>query len=133
MQHNDLVIELANEWLAKADEDYALIQHLMSENSPYLSAIAFHAQQAVEKFLKAFLVMHQQEFPKTHDIDRLLDLIQIVDESLAKRLRPIGVLSPYGVDIRYPGDFPQVFEEDAREAVGLVELTATQIRNNLSV
>ena len=133
MRHNELVIELVNEWLEKAEEDYALIKHLMSDNAPYFSAIAFHAQQAVEKFLKAYLVMHQQEFPKTHDIDRLLDLIQDVDEALSERLRQIGVLSPYGVDIRYPGDFPDVSEEDVCKSVGLVELTATEIRKNIGL
>ena len=131
MQHNDLIIELVNEWRDKAEEDYALIRYLISDNTSYFSAITFHAQQAVEKFLKAFLVFHQKEFPKTHDIDRLLDIIQSIDELLATHLRPTGTLSPYGVDVRYPGDFPDVHENDARNAIRLVELTEIAICSKL--
>jgi len=40
---------------------------------------AFHAQQAVEKFIKAYLVKNQIEFRKTHDIGKLINLIETKD------------------------------------------------------
>lgn len=43
MRRDDLIMGLVNEWLDKADEDYDLIKHLMSENAMYLSAVTFHA------------------------------------------------------------------------------------------
>ena len=117
--------ELARQWLAKAEEDFGVAKHLVTEGTSYLSAAGFHAQQAAEKFLKAFLVWHQIEFPKTHDLDELLDLAATVDSHLAESLCSTTILSSYGVDIRYPSDFPQMRPEDARQAVDL----AAHVRN----
>ncbi|HBE42284.1 MAG TPA: hypothetical protein DDW27_13955 [Bacteroidales bacterium] len=59
-------------WLFRPNEDIAVIEKLFeSEPELYASTICFHAQQAVEKFLKAFLVFHNIDFPKTHDLDYL--------------------------------------------------------------
>lgn len=59
---------LVRQWLAKADEDMAVAERLFKEEMPFLNAITFHAQQAAEKYLKAYLVHRQIEFPKTHSI-----------------------------------------------------------------
>ena len=67
--------ELVREWLEKSQNDLGLAEYLIRERSPYLNAIGFNAQQAAEKILKAFLVRHQVEFPKTHNIGELLDLV----------------------------------------------------------
>lgn len=87
--------------------------------APYLEAIGFHAQQAAEKSLKAFLVRYQIEFPKTHDLGELLDLTATVDSSFAGSLREVTILTPYGVGIRYPSDFPEMTRDDAQSAVEL--------------
>jgi HEPN domain-containing protein len=65
--------EYLKNWLYRANEDIAVIDSLF-ETDPkfYSSTICFHAQQAVEKFLKAFLVYHNVDFPRTHDVDFLL-------------------------------------------------------------
>jgi HEPN domain-containing protein len=109
--------EIVAQWLARADEDLSVARHLLAENLPYHGAIGFHAQQAAEKFLKAYLVTHQVEFPKTHDLGRLLDLIAPVDGALATALSASVQLTDYGVDVRYPGDLPQLDADDAKSAV----------------
>ena len=75
--------EMAGEWLAKADADLRARDGLLAAAA--LSEIAaFHAQQAAEKALKAFLVWNQVEFPRTHDIKRLLALCRSTDPGLAQ-------------------------------------------------
>jgi len=115
--------ELVQQWLAKATEDLTVARHLLSEGLGCLGAIGFHAQQAAEKYLKALLVAHQIEFPKTHDLGELLDLVASCDDTLAQSLQDIAALNPYGVDFRYPGDAPQLTPEDARHAVELATRT----------
>jgi len=110
---------LVRQWLDKAEADVGTTDRLASGGSRYLEAACFHAQQAAEKFLKAYLVQHQIEFPKTHDLDEILDLVAKADGSLADSLREAAALSPYGVDIRYPGDFPEVTAKDAQTALDL--------------
>ena len=91
-------------WLFRANEDIAVIEKLFeSEPELYASTICFHAQQAVEKFLKAFLVFHNIDFPKTHDLDYLLLECKKID---AKNFDiDLGSLTDFGVSIRYPDDF----------------------------
>jgi len=123
--------EHMDQWLARANEDFELAGHLVSENSPYLNAICFHAQQAAEKYLKAFLVYKQVEFPKTHDLVKILDLIATVNRPLAESLHDVKGLSNYGVDIRYPGDLPEISNEDARQALKLAEKARDAITSAL--
>jgi HEPN domain-containing protein len=93
-----------NNWLFRANEDIAVIEKLF-ESGPdlYASIICFHAQQAVEKFLKAFLVFHNIDFPKTHDLDFLLLECQKI--SNVNFDVDLGSLTDFGVSVRYPDDF----------------------------
>jgi HEPN domain-containing protein len=65
----DPVIQrFVSEWLKKADLDLQLAEYLQVEDAPFYEAIAFHSQQATEKYLKAVLVKNQVESPETHNI-----------------------------------------------------------------
>ena len=111
--------ELTQQWLAKAKQDFEVAQHLVSQGADYFSAVGFHSQQAAEKYLKALLTHHQIEFPKTHNLGELLDLLVPVQPPTAGSLRDITALNPYGVEIRYPDDMLEVTSEEAGEAVKL--------------
>jgi len=128
MKPNDkLKAELVEKWLEKAEEDFGLAEHLLAEKTPYLEAVGFHCQQAAEKYLKAFLVFHQIPFPKTHDLDELLELIANPAQILADSLREIIVLSKYSVEIRYPGDFPELTLAQSKQALKLARKVRDQI------
>jgi HEPN domain-containing protein len=107
------------EWLGKANTDLDLAVHLVDEGAIFPNAIAFNSQQAAEKYIKAYLAWHEVDFPKTHDLERLLDLVEPVDANLATSLRDAIVLTPYGAELRYPGDRPDASPTEAREAVEL--------------
>ena len=100
--------ELVLKWIEKAAADFDAAEQLCAHGGRFREIVAFHCQQAVEKYLKALLVRHQQEFPKTHDIAKLVDLLGAVDASLAESLRDADVLTPFGVDVRYPSDAPEL-------------------------
>jgi HEPN domain-containing protein len=95
------------------------------------SRIAFSSQQAAEKYLKALLSWRQVVFPKTHDLDEILNLVETTDPDLAQSLRDIVVLSPYGVELRYPGDRPDATWQDAEEAVKLADRVRAGIMDHL--
>jgi HEPN domain-containing protein len=123
--HEEIKRKVMAEWTRKADADFDLAEHLLADSPDFLNAIAFHCQQAVEKYLKAFLVWHQIPFPKTHDLEEILDLVETVKAGLAESLRDVIVLTPYGVELRYPGDLPDATLDFARRAVEL----ARQVRD----
>ena len=127
----EIILRLVKEWLRKAHADMDLAEHLLSQNVLFPDAIVFHCQQAAEKYLKSFLTSKQIAFPKTHDLEELLDLIETSDENLALSLRDIVVLTPYGVELRYPGDRPDAAPADAREAVELARQVREALLKNL--
>ena len=91
-------------WLRKAAGDLQAAERLLGLQQDDHFTSAFHAQQAAEKFLKAFLVRHQIPFPKTHDIQDLLKLAARVDPTLERELSSAAMVTPFGVEFRYPGD-----------------------------
>jgi HEPN domain-containing protein len=100
-------LDLVKEWRLKAASDLKNVALLMKSGEPDLpnDTICFHCQQAVEKFLKAFLVYHDTEFPYTHNLKDLVDLAATIDPEIARFREKVEQLTPYAVEIRYPGDF----------------------------
>jgi HEPN domain-containing protein len=123
---------LLREWLRKADADLAVAEHLLSDETPFHEAVCFHCQQAAEKYLKALLVWREVYFPKTHDLEELLDLADTVNQHVAAGLRDTIVLTPYGVELRYPGDRPDATSAQARQAVELARLVRDKVMPVLS-
>ena len=123
--------EFTREWIRKAESDFKTAEHLLKSSSDLAEGTAFHSQQSAEKYLKAFLVWHQIEFQKTHDINALLRLAGKVDDKLSEILRDAVVLTPYGVDYRYPGDYPEVTRTDAERAFQLAERVRSEVRSRL--
>ena len=91
-------------WLKKADSDLAVATLTLNTKSDDYFIAAFHAQQAVEKYLKAFLVWRQVPFPKTHEIKKLLSLFPTEDAELVKGLSEADWLTPFGIEFRYPSE-----------------------------
>jgi HEPN domain-containing protein len=60
----------------------------------------FHAQQAVEKALKAWLSALGQEYPLTHDLPRLFALLRRAGVDI-ERFYPLALFTPYAVQARY--------------------------------
>jgi HEPN domain-containing protein len=97
-----------------------------------LGVICFHAQQCVEKYLKALLTLHAIDFPKTHD---LLDLLRRIPPSEAVRIRPeeIGGLNRYSIEGRYPGDWEPITREEAEAALAVARQVRETMRGPLSL
>ena len=111
---------LVGEWLKKADLDFKTVVRLSAE-SEFRDIVGFHAQQAAEKYLKALLTRHQIEFPKTHVIRRLLILLEPVEPVMVDVLDDTNWLSPFGADVRYPGDRPEALPGEAVRARHLAQ------------
>ena len=121
-------IEYIKNWLFRANEDIAVIDNLINAGiENYTSTICFHAQQASEKFLKAFLVNHDVDFPRTHDLDFLLLECQKINKEAFQYIN-LKNLTEFGVSVRYPDDFyiPSIseaidYQQIAKEIKEIVE------------
>ncbi len=137
MRTRDQVIwDFVQQWLKKAERDIESSEiRLKAELTDYFTC-AFHCQQSAEKFIKAYLVRYQVEFSKTHDLDELLKLTDKVDSSLSKEISSCRWLTPYGVEFRYPGEYPEVDHKTAesayREATLVKEAVMKRLQEYLS-
>ncbi len=114
MQH-----ESVESWLNYARSDLALAR-VPTTNEIMLETLCFHAQQAVEKSIKAVLIYHDIAFPKIHSIERLINMLP---ESVEKTddLMESAQLSAYATTFRYPGIEEPVSESEYKEAIRLAE------------
>jgi len=122
--------ETIRQWIKKAEGDLRSAQLLLAADPPEPDAVAFHAQQAVEKYLKAYLVHVGIDPPRTHDLITLFDLIAPHDDSLEPLRESARPLSPLAVQVRYP--FAEATVEEAREALGHAEDISAAVRERLS-
>jgi HEPN domain-containing protein len=90
-------------WFEVADHDIENARMIIEINPTILDIACFHCQQAVEKYLKAFLVYKKIEFEKIHDVVVLQKQCQDVEKEFAEfALKP---LNDYAVRNRYPDDY----------------------------
>ncbi len=94
----------------------------VASSSRLREVVGSHCQQTVEKYLKAFLTFYQVEFPKTHEIKRLLALVGRANPEAADALSGAKWLGPFGVDVRYPGDAAEILPGDKVRAIEIARL-----------
>ena len=94
-------------WLAIVEEDLAAARLCLGAE-PVLSEIAaYHAQQALEKTAKAWLVRFGRPFRKTHSIDELAGQAAAVDVALCQELTHLAWVTAWGTAYRYPQEEPE--------------------------
>jgi len=93
------------DWVDKAEADYAAALVLRrSRKKGTRDIVCFHLQQCIEKYLKARLIIEAGiSFPRTHDLERLLDLTLPVEPMWAALRPAMALLTDFAVAVRYPG------------------------------
>jgi HEPN domain-containing protein len=87
--------------LRLADRDIAALDVLCGAEEVHLAILCFHAQQAVEKCFKAALFCHLIEFQRTHDLQRLTDLLSEHGLQAPLTVAQVADLNPCAVLLRY--------------------------------
>ena len=124
--------ELVREWVEKAEADMRTAEReAQVTEGPNWDAVCFHAQQAVEKYLKALLQQNAIAFLKTDDLAALLDMILPLYPEWETIRDSLEWLSSFGVEIRYPGEAST--EQDAFRAIEVMHQTCFILRQTLSL
>jgi HEPN domain-containing protein len=119
-------------WIAKADSDLLNIRNnLRAEQIPW-DTVCFHAQQAAEKMLKAFLVSCGQIVSRTHNLEVLLAEAVAVGGPLDSLEADCRLLTPYAVFFRYPGAAGDPSEQEGRQAMAAAERIYGRVREALA-
>lgn len=93
-------------WLRYAEEDLITAETLLEQPRIVPRQACWLAQQAAEKAIKAVLVFLQIDFPRTHDLDALRNLIP-VDWQLKTAHPDLASLSEWAVEARYPSEWEE--------------------------
>jgi HEPN domain-containing protein len=126
------VRDVVHQWLRKADHDLLNASSMLEleERCP-TDTVCFHAQQCVEKCLKACLVHEGIRFPRHHDIAELIALLPTgfsIDLSPEEQER----LTDYATVARYPGDYDDVSLDEASHAVAVSRRIREAVGNTIA-
>jgi HEPN domain-containing protein len=126
---NEATKNYIQQWIAKAAVDLVVVDKLTEFEVVATSAVCFHCQQVVEKYLKVFLIANGIDIKKTHNIEFLLAECSDIDPEFSE-IDPRD-LNDYGVDIRYPGDLYSPSEVETLEhkklAISIKDLVEKKI------
>lgn len=95
-------LDLARAFMEKGREDEVLLERIVADDAIADALFGFHAQQAVEKYLKAVLAIDQERPERTHDLGVLAAQCDRAGHLLPEELDGISDLSRYAVQERYP-------------------------------
>ncbi len=127
MNDPDLVVE-AQRWLRFSAEDLNAAHQLLAERSSAPRHVCWHSQQAAERALKAALVLEGIDFPYTHDLNALRNLLPDSWPIRADNT-DLADLTGWVVQARYPGEWPEPSAADAVRA----ESEARAVRDALKL
>lgn len=106
---------IIKEWINKAEADYRTAEResVVQDGANY-DAVCFHAQQCIEKLLKAVLIKNNTNPPKIHDLTVLTQLLPVNNQPLFD-IQQLRFLSNAAVSFRYPGESAD--QADAEESL----------------
>ena len=113
------------EWIVKGDHDLGTAKITYLHIPEYLDTVTFHCQQAIEKYLKAYLIFQDIQFKRSHDLIYLLDLITVKDSDFGQHYDTLVELEGYAVEIRYPNETIFLTKDKVENAIK----TAKDIRD----
>jgi HEPN domain-containing protein len=117
MKHDDPTDSSA--WLAFAKSNLLLAEKGGRLKGVRFEDLCFNAQQAAEKALKAVCLANDLEFPKTHSIVRLVDILESGGIKIPEAIREADILTQYAVETRYPSWVEEIDRTEYREAIAI--------------
>lgn len=123
------------QWIIKGDHDLGTAQITYLYIPDYLDTVTFHCQQAVEKYMKAYLIFLNTPFKFTHDLVYLLDLISEKDPDFDAYYDLLSELQGYAVEVRYPNDTIYLSKEKVEKAIQIAReiRELVTLKANLSI
>jgi HEPN domain-containing protein len=114
-------LEIVNLWIRKADHDLGSAKLIYLHIPDYFDTIAFHCQQAVEKYIKAALTYMDIEFLRSHDLPYLLEILSRKVEIKSETFDKAILLNGFSVEIRYPDQIIHLTEDELKSAISIAD------------
>lgn len=118
-------------WVAKVEHDRLCVANNLKSSEVPWDTVCFHAQQYAEKMLKAWLVAHDHEVRKTHDLVALLSACVADDPSLAALEEDCRRLNAYAAEVRYPEELAEPDRAEGLDAVSTADRVGAAVLQRL--
>jgi HEPN domain-containing protein len=120
------------EWVSKAEGDfYDVLRGIRARKNPNYDSVCFHAEQCIEKYLKARLVEAGIAFPKIHDLAKILDIVAPLEPLWETWRADLNLLTSFAVEYRYPGE--SATRVDARRAFDICRKLRVGARESFTI
>jgi HEPN domain-containing protein len=119
------------QWIEKAEHDLLAAKLIVDQQPLILDIACFHCQQAVEKYLKTYLVYKKEEFPKTHNLDLLQQMCSNYQAAFANI--DLKNMEDFAVRRRYPHDFIRPELEETQEFIEITETVKAFVLKQIDI
>lgn len=127
------IIEVVKQWIEKGDHDLGTAQVTYLYIPKFRDTIAFHCQQAAEKYLKAYLLFLGVPFQRKHSLNYLLGLISTRTAVGDEIYDNASILEDFAVEIRYPDTTIELSDEDIRQAFEISSIIRKYVLNLMNI
>ena len=123
-------LKLAKEWIIKSQNDLKAAKIIYKEKGPG-DTLCFHCHQAVEKYLKAYLIFKNIHFEKIHHLWQLAKLCAKTDKDFLDLEEDFKTLDAYYIESRYPPEVRFYSREECKNVLNLAEELTQFIANKI--
>ena len=123
--------QLAQGWFTIGNNELGFARAGLEDLDAFYPQICFLCHQAVEKYLKGFLVYNGVNFPKIHDLTELAKLCAKINKGFSQFLGKADILSQYYIVSRYPVEYPPASKKEAEEALEIADKLINFIQKKL--
>ena len=107
--------EKIEDWLKRSNSNLARAEAGKVSSEVLYEDLCFDIQQAVEKVFKALCIKEGIDFPRTHNIEFLIEKLEKKGVKIPENIKKAKMLTEYAVETRYPGDYDPVEEDEYKE------------------
>ena len=129
MRGNNL--KLAKEWLKIGDNELGYAEAALKDFDKFYSQMCVQCHQAIEKYLKGFLVFCGKRYSKIHDLSKLLEECGKIDKDMLQFTDDCKKITDYYLFLRYPVNIPERNKSQAEEAIKIARNIRDLIRRKI--
>jgi HEPN domain-containing protein len=134
MKKNNKDSTIAKEWFSIGDNELSFAKAAFEDQDNYYAQICFLCQQAVEKYLKGFLVANKIRYKRTHDLESLIKECMKINKKFEGFLDECRILTGYYTPARYPVHIQvNVNKKKTKEAIEAAETIVSFVQKELKI
>jgi HEPN domain-containing protein len=119
-----------NDWMKIGEKDIKRARRLLDMGDA--EGAGFHLQQALEKYLKAYLLSRGWKLRRIHDLETLINEAVVIDASFEEYRVACRKITQYYIEERYPvAASSELTDKEVRESLAVAERLIVKIKASI--